>query len=215
MNATKRIIVLANSVKHAPGRCIAGRELLPNPASTASLGQWIRPVSTVGEGQLYAHHYSIQGGGPVRLFDIFDIPLKGFCADPVQSENWLIDDSTPWQRVGAWPSTSSQSLYETPASLWLDPTTKTDRASTGFIASQGGGRSLYFIPTAGASIGKDYFRQTRYRLSFSHGGSHYDLLITDPAFHPSDLIRTPVAACISLAPPFKGFHYKLVASIIW
>ena len=40
MPTTKRIVVLANSVKHDPGRCIAGREIIDG--KVPEIGGWIR-----------------------------------------------------------------------------------------------------------------------------------------------------------------------------
>lgn len=55
----KRIVVLANSVKHYPGRCIAGREIRSEVGVT-EIGPWVRPVSTIGEGELYPRHFVLQ-----------------------------------------------------------------------------------------------------------------------------------------------------------
>lgn len=62
----KKIVILANSVKHNPGRCVAGREVLDNGASGRVCG-WMRPVSSEGEGELYPQHCTMADGGSLNL----------------------------------------------------------------------------------------------------------------------------------------------------
>jgi hypothetical protein len=49
---TKRILVLANSTKHHPMRCVAGREVLGEAGCITQWGGWVRPVSRHDEGAL-------------------------------------------------------------------------------------------------------------------------------------------------------------------
>ena len=51
MPKTKTLLILANSIKHWPSVCIAGREIKPG-GERYSFGPWIRPVSSHGEGEL-------------------------------------------------------------------------------------------------------------------------------------------------------------------
>jgi hypothetical protein len=54
----KTVVILANSIKKKPGRCIAGREVSQSGTSV-SLGPWVRPVSPDGEafeGELMPRH---------------------------------------------------------------------------------------------------------------------------------------------------------------
>jgi len=93
----KHIVVLANSVKHDPGRCIAGREIVP----TGESGAWVRPVSLIGEGELQPAHYRLEGGGTPQVFDVIEISVETLPkADPTQPENWLISVEAPWKRIG-------------------------------------------------------------------------------------------------------------------
>jgi hypothetical protein len=73
MPVTKRIVVLANSVKHDPGRCIAGREIIQADAGSRP-GSWVRPVSSIGEGELHPHHLRVPGGGVIGVLAVFDVP---------------------------------------------------------------------------------------------------------------------------------------------
>jgi hypothetical protein len=211
MTTLARIVVLANSVKHAPGRCIAGKELTTDGVP----GKWIRPVSKVGEGQLYAHHMRIAGGGSINLFDVFDVPLLHHCADHAQPENWLIDDTVQWKRVGVWPSNKLTQIYDNPTDLWIEPGAKTDRISTHFLPSILPARSICMISLIQPSISPDYFSPQRDRLAFGYGQQRYDLKITDPFFRRQNGQAAPTGACISLTPAFKDYHFKLAANLIW
>jgi hypothetical protein len=215
MSVAKRFVVLANSVKHAPGRCVAGRELLRGANGTNRLGGWLRPVSLVGEGELLAQHCQIEGRGAIKLLDVFDVSLDGPSNDPSQPENWIIDSHTPWKRVGTWPPNRRSDFYENPDDLWIEPNVKTDRVSPQFLARHPPQQSLYVIPLSNPMITKDHWDPRRHRLQFSHGAAWYALKITDPLLHTEADGSGPVAACISLAPPYEGFHYKLIASLFW
>jgi hypothetical protein len=71
--------------------------------------------------------------------------------------------------------------------------------------------------------------QKRRRGKFIYNGIKYDLAITDPEidrkyFRPFPIIDDEIKQitldpnkcllCISLAPEFNGYHYKLVATVI-
>lgn len=218
MTIIKQIVILANSIKHNPGRCVAGRELISELGTVGQLGAWIRPISLDGEGELYSRHCQISGGGTINLFDIFDVPLLNHAADPTQPENWFIDEHTLWQRIGTWPSTRLVSFFENTQALWSEPYGRADRISQGFIELNPPLQSLCIIPLNNATIIKDSWDEKKYRLQFRHANTDYALKITDPFFQIQRKVnadKPPSAACVSLAPPFQGFHYKLIASLFW
>lgn len=217
MSTVKRMLVLANSVKHAPGRCIAGRELTLQPNGPSKLDGWIRPVSLDGnEGTLYPAHYRIQGGGLVSMLELYDVPLLRNAADLTQPENWIVDTSKPWVRIGVWPAARVRETLETPDGLWVEPGGRSDRISTEHMAMHPPGQSICVIQLADAAIRPDAWDERRHRLHFEYLGVHYGLKITDPLLpQHADGTTKPTAACISLAPPYQGHHYKLVASLFW
>src|SRR5882672_7368633 len=100
---TKRIVILANSVKHDPGRCIAGREIIELEGGGLRPARWVRPVSTVGEGELRPAHTRVSDGRPIQVLDIVDVPLLDPAQDPSQPENWIVDPARLWTRIGQWP----------------------------------------------------------------------------------------------------------------
>lgn len=169
----------------------------------------------MGEGELYAQHCRIDGGGGINLFDVLDVTLDGPANDPTQPENWVIDERTPWGRVGTFPRVRLPDFYENPDGLWIERGVNSDRVSQAFIAQHPPRQTLYVVALRNPAIIEDNWDQRRHRLQFIHGAVNYSLRITDPLLHAVEHAADPVAACISLAPPFNGFHYKLAASLFW
>lgn len=75
MPLKKQIIVLANSIKHWPGVCIAGREILSDDDGY-ELGNWIRPVSEHGEGELAPSECLLTNRRAPRVLDFVEVPLN-------------------------------------------------------------------------------------------------------------------------------------------
>ncbi len=212
----KHIVVLANSVKHDPGRCIAGREINP----TGEIGSWVRPVSLIGEGELQPTQCMIEGGGSSQVFDVIELsvetPPK---ADATQPENWLVSGKAYWKRMGKWDIKKvAQSFVENPSDIWLQPGVKTDRVTKEYLAAHLPQQSLYLLLLHNPRIVQD---KHKYRLSFKYNGSYYDLGITDPLIRNVILPASggSVLACVSLAPAFhnkydgREYHYKLAAMV--
>ena len=176
MPTIKRIVVLANSIKHDPGRCVAGREIIcgKNPR----IGGWVRPVSTVGEGELLNCHMQMAGGGLITVLDVVDVQLTSLGADRSQPENWIIDESVPWKRVGRWPNNRLAELTESPSEIWCQPNAKHDRASAAYIGANPPAQSLYFLRLPKAYVYRN--RWSKIRLSFSHMDIPYDFHMDIP-----------------------------------
>jgi hypothetical protein len=66
MTAVKRLVILANSIKHLTGACIAGREIVSDGIAY-HLGDWIRPVSDHGEGELAPRECVLASGKAHRI----------------------------------------------------------------------------------------------------------------------------------------------------
>ncbi len=233
--AEKRVLILANSIKKR-ARCVAGREIIQDGGKDR-LGAWIRPVSASGEGELLPRHYALQQGGSASVLDVVDVPLKRRQSDPGQPENWLIDDSTQWSKVRAVAIDKVAGFAECPTDLWLESTSHSHRITVNAQASRSTPTSLVLIRPGGFHVRlwrehppwKEY-TQRKTRAVFRYAGQEYSLSMTDPIFseqhcgkHPpeSEGVREVVPACgddcllcISLTPPFKGDHYKVVATVI-
>jgi hypothetical protein len=97
----KQIVVLANSVKHDPGRCIAGREITYEN-NDLNIGPWVRPVSRIGEGELYPHHFTLEDRSLPNVLDVIEIYVDTPASDQTQPENWYIAEGRVWRRVHHW-----------------------------------------------------------------------------------------------------------------
>ena len=86
---TKRILVLANSTKHYPKSCVAGRELI-DEGGKSRWGGWIRPVSNHDEGALDVTERRLAGANDPKPLDVVQLPLSAPENNPLQPENWLI-----------------------------------------------------------------------------------------------------------------------------
>ncbi|MEW6414568.1 MAG: hypothetical protein AB1482_04865 [Pseudomonadota bacterium] len=219
----KQIVVLANSVKHDPGRCIAGREINSQDGAPG-FGPWVRPVSKIGEGELYPQHFVLQDDSLPQPFDVIEVYVDAPGADTTQPENWFIaEDKRTWNRVGKLDiKTAIRSLVENPQNLWIQPGVKTDRVTKEFLASNPPQQSLYLLDLRNATITANV---RKYRIRFSFKCLNYDLAITDPLIsrivgEQQVLTVSKGLVCISLAPAFVNqydgiaYHYKLAAMVI-
>jgi hypothetical protein len=229
---TKRIIVLANSIKKG-ARCVAGVTF----DGAQERAAWLRPVSGESEGELKLWHRRTSDGRDVVPLDIVDVPLARYANDPIHPEDWVVDTARPWSRVGRFDSARLASLEECPPDLWLDPVERSDRATRTFLLSRPGHQSLHLVRPADLRIelSQEYHEAKgrdvkRTRARFVYRGQEYVMTITDPVFtlrhctlHPPTGARPAVfrppckdrcLLCVSLTPEFRGFHYKVVATIL-
>lgn len=231
---SKNLLVLANSIRHAPSTCLAGRELLPGPRRYR-LGQWIRPISSHGEGELAPRETRLFGGHQPRIFSVIQVPLARPCGDLCQPENWLISPWRRWKTVKLTsPKPRIRELIEQPRDLWLQPGEKTDRVSAEFLKRKRPTGSLRLIVVHGIHVSFGWNPWNRHkkrsRVRFTYRGVEYRLALTDPVFSDryqarfpargqSDVefdLRTPggCALCLSLASEYNGYHHKIVATIL-
>lgn len=231
----RRVLILANSIKKS-ARCVAGREINKD-AGTNRIGDWIRPVSNLSEGELLGQHYALSGGGAARVLDIVDMPLASRKDDPGQPENWLLAEGIQWTKVESLPASELALVRETPPDLWMERTDHSDRISIDAQSSRNPQSSLAVISPSGFHVRlwrefnpwKNY-TQRKTRAVFTFAGHEYSLWVTDPLFsrdhcsnHPAENegVRKVVPPCgdncllcISLTPPWIGYHYKVVATVL-
>lgn len=230
----KRVIVLANSIKRG-GRCVAGREVL-NVSGRAQIGPWVRPVTAVGSGELYPVHYQLSDGGFAAVLDVVDMLLQKHCDEPGQPENWQLDEERPWRKVEPVPLSYVARLTEAPPDLWFQRHEKTDRISVTEQQSRSPQHSLTLVAPQNLRffLSNEYDESRRgehprMQAMFRYRGVDYSMNVTDPLLaerhewqHPKTNER-PVektlrcgdncCLCISLTPPFHGYHYKVVATV--
>jgi hypothetical protein len=230
---TKRVFILANSYKHHPIRCIAGREVIQNEKGDIRWGGWDRPVTDHNEGALRLDEcWYLDGSNPQPL-DVADIPLGAPEHDQIQPENWFIQPNQPWTKSGEWDASVAAQLVEQPNNLWLEPGQKTDRVSPDFLGRMARRQSLSLIRPDSVHLQIETKtwegqRKKRVRGIFRYKGQTYDLGLTDPLiehkycpdFHNAadGIIRLKHddqnLVCVSLTPLFQGLHYKVIAAIL-
>lgn len=235
MATTKLMLVLANSIKHWPCTCIAGREIEPS-GSSYSIGPWIRPVSTHGEGELSLSESCLPNGKQPTVMDFVEVHLDKQIEDPLQPENWLIDTSNGWKSANElYDKPSMDLLVESPENIWLEPDGRNDRVSAKFLNDRTLKSSLCLIHVPSIRARFEWnewdgrFKQRR-RALFHYRKHDYEINITDPLFSeryrdqfpskgqpPNSFKVQPTNGCylcISLAPEWRDYHYKVVATIL-
>lgn len=235
MATTKTVLVLANSNKHYPCTCIAGREIRSGD-SRYTIEPWVRPVSSHDEGGISPSESRLQNGRQPAVMDFVELPLSNHTNDALQPENWLIQGGANWRSVnGQFERPALDLLLETPRDLWYQRSEQTDRASSLWLRRNPPTQSLYliYVPSLTVRFGWrvwDGRYKARRRALFRYNAIDYDLTITDPVFLEAYRTEFPekgqranefeVVAddgcylCVSLAPEFNGYHYKVVATII-
>jgi len=232
----KTVVILANSVKRKPGRCIAGREV-SRSGSRYSPGAWIRPVSPDGEaheGELMPRHCLTSGREPIEVLGIYEIPLARQRSDHGQPENWDVVSGRPWTRVGSLERQDLQQFIEKPPHLWDVGTPGGRSVHVNAPLAVRGNTSLALIRPAGfrAYVQREHkpwkdFETTTMRGVFKYQGRAYEFDITDDSFAPhlraaAKSTRTEFrppwgdecALCVSLGAPFRDYHWKLIAAVI-
>jgi len=230
----KRIVVLANSIKkHA--RCVAGRDV--GVGSGLTTGGWVRPISGESEGELEPRHMRVNDNRPLKVLAIVDVPVTHRMRDPVHPEDWIVDATRSWKRVGQLTPGNVEEFEEYPIDLWLESPSNTDRATGAFLRKRPKHQSLYLVRPSELRIELSFVHnqfkkvdQKRTRAKFSYCRHEYEMGLTDPIFtdryctaFPSlgakpSTVRPPYQdeclLCVSLTPEFNGYHYKVVAAIL-
>ena len=234
----KTFLILANSIRKSC-RCIGGREMFQKDGQW-HYGPWIRPVSTQGEGEVHNHESCYIDGTQPTVLDVAEVTLttKQNCSH--QPENYLIDSSCRWQKLGTIPVNSLGSIEEKPVHLWLQSNGgRKDRIQSQLaIGSLNPFQSLFLIRPINLrfriwhefNVFSGGTKKQR-RALFTYAGKEYDFPITDPTMEtryfqpfpalneaPKEILPTASANCflvVSLAAPFTdGYHYKVVATIL-
>jgi len=231
--STKKLFILANSIKKHH-RCIAGREVVKSPDGNEYWAGWVRPVTRHDEGAIYQSEYLLQDSSIPAPFDVIEIPFSGIENSSTQPENWFILQGAQWSKISRWSSAEAQLLIETPKNLWLQPGVKQDRVTPQYLLSQESHQSLYLIKPVDfrlfieVSTNWEGIEKKKRRGVFCYNRQWYNFSMTDPLIsqkyfptfpnHPSGTLelerKDDLIICVSLTPELKGYHYKILASII-
>jgi hypothetical protein len=221
MAYVKRIVCLANSFKKG-GTCVAGKELREE-----GYGGWVRPVSMRATAELWPSEAQYANCGSPRVLDIIDVPLIGAAPLRHQTENFLIDDTGRWNKVGEVSGAALARACDDPASLWMSR----EHTAAGCcdcmspVEAARVRESLFLIRPEQfvIEVRRDSRTQRKgYRRKFRYKGTQYNLSMTDPVVRGVYVAKEegdyPVDAayvCVSLTEPFRDRRcYKLVASVI-
>ena len=219
----KRIVVLANSRKHA-GRCIAGRAINPN-----AYGGWIRPVSNrAGEEVSEAERQYPDGSDP-KVLHVIDVPLLKAHPHACQTENWLLDPTHYWLYVDSLTWEQARQLAETPPTLWVNNISTNpglnDEIPADVAAQLPNSICMVYVNSLQIHVVNGYNKR-RVQARFAHAGVSYWLWVTDPIIERRYLAMEngqyelgESLVVVSLGEPFqKGggdwCQYKLVATIL-
>ena len=219
----KRIVCLANSRK-LQGRCIAGREW-----QGTGPGRWLRPVSARDGQEVSEYERQYEDGSDPRVLDIIDIPVLEPRPNGYQTENWLLDPDSYWEKAGRLSWFDLPAFEDPAAPLWIDGHStyngQNDKIPLGATGSVADSLRLLHVDRVQLVVCRpgEAFGNNKRRVQgrFEHSGREYALWVTDPGFERTYLAKLDGAyelgecyLTISLGEPYGDACYKLIAAII-
>lgn len=212
----RSLVVLASSHKYG-AFCVAGREW-----SQAGFGPWVRPVSHHGHGELSFNDIRMDSGEVARVGDVVMVPFGNVVPDGAQQENHAVMANQVWQHVGVAGWEMLSALAESPAELWSNGWhVQNDRLPEMEAARFDYSLCLIRVMKLRLSFFNNIRGQVKARATFMHRGEVYSLSVTDPDIDAmgqkhahQNLLIEDALVCVSLAPAFHGYCYKLVAAVL-
>lgn len=212
----RTLLVLASSRKNN-AFCVAGREW-----TQTGFGPWLRPVSGHGKGELSFAELRMDSGQVARVGDVVRVPFGHAVPDGAQQENLAVLPNRAWEHVGmaSWDMLSA--LMESPAMLWSNGChVQNDRVPEMEAMRFDYSLCLIRLKQLRLNFYRNDYGRVKARAMFTHRDQVYYLSVTDPdaeAMVPSNIFQPllidDALVCLSLAPAFKGYCYKLVATVI-
>lgn len=222
MSIVKRIVCLANAHKDK-GRCIAGKEMLPD----GRLGKWVRPVSSPAGGALSKHERIYLDQTEPALLDIIEVRLDLDSPKPEfhQVENWLLTQNQQCKREGAFPLEQLAVHVDSPDEIWTRISTghRDDRLPKEQANLQESSLLLIAVDEMVVTRGEKLHGEVRYSGEFQYGTLRYNykFVITDPAFEERHAdksgkfwIGQPYLTISLTDVHTDGYAYKLIAGVI-
>lgn len=223
MAIIKRMVCLANSRKLL-GRCIVGREILEGrPAN------WIRPVSDRPHEEVSEYERQYEDGSDPIVLDLIDVPLIEPRPKGYQQENWLLEPTEYWVRVGRLSWADLAPLADKSGTLWINghhtyhgfndviPIEQATAVQSSLTLIRVDSVRLHVFKP-GVPFGNP---KRRVQGQFHFSGTDYHLWVTDPIIERDYLARgdgfyslNQCYLTISLGEPYNGNCYKLVAAVI-
>jgi hypothetical protein len=229
---TKTILVLANSIKKYPSRCVAGIEMM-RVEGGYNFGSWIRPVDpSQNEGALPLSR-TVVNNQPVEPLQVVKMIFAGPSNDPNHPEDWNLQPNTQWEFLGQYDNSILAKLPDQTGDLWGAGSIAKKRIPTGtanntlrLIKPKGNVYVEAFHETDWYTQ-KDKFRKV---LTIPCQCVHHSFSITDPRFEERhgllpgkvkkderlkfELKPEGLFVIASLTPPLGGYQYKIAATII-
>ena len=219
-----RMVCFANS-RRPGGHCVAGREFTDNV-----VGNWIRPISGRENEGVSEHERCYADGSEPALLDLIDISVNAACPHGHQTENWVLDPTKRWVKVGTVPWDDLGRFSSPGGALWIGGF-QTFNGSNDRIPADRAERlpgSLMLVRTRQLRLrvfvpGMHFGDNTRkVQACFTREGIYYALLVTDPQIEREYLGKPDGEyqfgdsfMTISLgAEHTDGFCYKLGAGIM-
>lgn len=208
------LVLLANSCKNNE-RCVAGKSL-----AHGRIGAWVRPVSARAGGELAAWERQLVSGAQPRVLDVVEMPLERPAPCGFQTENRRIASGARWIPHGRLPWSALPHLVDPCETLWINGCSSgggcNDRVPALRVEALHSSLCLIGPLSITLRVGGG-----KVRASFQYRKVDYNLSVTDPTIKAAYASRPdgcyPVAeayVCVSLAPVWNGYAYKLAAAII-
>lgn len=233
---TRRLVILANSLRRPPCRCIAGREVR-SECQPAEFGNWVRPISDHGDGELFEQEIQLDDNSQPRALDVVDVAMNGPRPSHVQPDNWLLARPPVWRKIGRMARSHLALLIEEPATLWHLRGRRSDRLSAADAARMQIEQSLYLVrphdlrvQLRSARHAETQSQKHSCRAVFRYHGVEYNLALADPVVDARFDQHFPQAGerareerlpcgddcllCVSLAREYQGWHYKVAAAVL-
>lgn len=212
-----RFICLANSFKEG-GRCVAGIEINNNNEIRMKgvHPKWIRPVCNSLHGEIETNLVV-----HLRILDIVEIDTTGFPDDNnYQSENVYFSENS-LKIIGRYDLEKLKSFSNTRNLIFNNRNKSVSEYEIESLSY-----SLMLVNIKQFEVIRKTYEDNKSkpqcRLIFTYNNNQYDFPITDPSFlhrfqNKPDLLKPgkEILLCVSLGIEWQGWHYKLVAGIIW
>lgn len=220
-----RILCLANSYKHEH-RCVAGISLASK--------KWVRLVGTQIPGCLTLKETCYADGTPAEVLDVIEVEMGERCGSNGHPEDVFVKAGV-WRMIRRFDQPRdahilAEFLSKSPTVLQSSG----DRVYARKFENSPAAKSLELIRPDDLwwwirdENGK---RKNRALFRVGHvGRTRYDLAVTDPRWletlnhlapgiycHANVAGNKPIKTLltVSLSEPFEGFHYKLVAGVVF
>ena len=216
------MVCLADSRKNL-AHCVAGKIV-----AEEYKGQWVRPISAVDKCELSNRDICYSNGQMPRLLDVISIAVKEHASKNHQQENWIIDKTVPWKKVGELPIDQLPDLCDNTQTIWVNDHDSTfglnDKVPTA-IAHKKITSSLLLIQPENVTykVGIEHKNKKKVRAYFKFKGQDYAIAVTDYTAEQYYLTKKlgiydgnkmPLFYCVSLAEDYYDYCFKLIAGII-